>query len=77
MRPHAPLVGGKTGFEPRADLCLALRGCMLPRLARVPCKHLGVGSIPTVSTVRNGLLVQRDDTGFAGRESGFESPAVH
>jgi hypothetical protein len=25
----------------------------------------------------NGLLVQRDDTGFAHRRSGFDSPAVH
>ena len=25
----------------------------------------------------NGLLVQRDDTGIAGRKSGFDSPAVH
>ena len=24
-----------------------------------------------------GLLVQRDDTGFADRKSGFDSPAVH
>jgi hypothetical protein len=44
--------------------------------ATLPCKQRVVGSIPTVSTA-SGLLVQRQDTGIARRQSGFESPAVH
>ncbi len=74
MRPHAPSVRGKTGFEPRADLSVCGGACA--KGARLPCKQTAAGSIPAAST-GNGLLVQRDDTGFASRESGFESPAVH
>jgi hypothetical protein len=44
--------------------------------AKTPGPHPGNdGSSP--SGITEGLLVQRQDTGFARRESGFKSPAVH
>ena len=37
--------------------------------------RVNCGRLPVHSSI--GLLVQRDDTGFAHRKSGFDSPAVH
>ena len=47
------------------------------KVAGLSCTQPVVGSIPTVSTARIGLLVQQEDAGFACRKSGCESPAVH
>ena len=59
------MVGRGTEFDSRADLRVIVAAIRV----RFPDRLILSNS--------NGLLVQRDDTGFAHRKSGFDSPAVH
>ena len=70
----------KRGFDSLRDDSMAKtsdgpRVCW--RHASVVRRGTEFDSRADLSSIQNGLLVQRDDTCLASRKSGFDSPAVH
>ena len=73
--PHASVVRKRTGFNSRTDL--SNQWACMPMEATDPCKVGVIGSTPMRSTGNEGLMIQRNDTALAWRQSQFDSGWVH